>query len=313
MSEHLNNHVPRPEAAQEPAVSTRTGLLRAAADDELSAAQRAELNRHLAAHPEDRLVIEFERGLRQSVAGAGVSEAAPSRLRERILALRQGGEDRSRIPLAPASQARRGSPWVIGWLAVAASVAIVVAGALVAVRHAGFVRPDGVVIDPSLRASLVSFIRSQHDECEVHADMIGRRFKTTRLDDVPAEFARVLGTAPDISCLRLPEFRLLGAGPCAVPGRGKSVRLVLECTADRVGAGERGPLVSIHIQQDTGEIDLEPGRTYRLTDPRPTADVPSEILVCRRDGFIYFLTSRSQPAMQMARAALGAPEPSGML
>jgi RNase P protein component len=315
MSEHLNNHVSRSDAANAPGVSTRTELLRAAADNELSPAQRIELDRHLASHPEDQRVIDVERQLRKLVADAATADAAPARLRERILAMSAAsGEDRSSIPFSSgAARTRNRFSRPMRWLALAASVAIVAGGAFVVLHDQGGMRPADVQIAQQFRTSLVSFIGTQHEECEVHADMIGSRFKTTKMAEVPAEFALVLGTAPDIGHIDSPDFRLLGAGPCAVPGRGKSVRLVLECTGDRSGTGSRGSLVSIHIQQDTGELNLESGKTYRLTDQSAMVSHASEIFVWRRDGFIYFLTSRSEPAMQMARAAFGAKEPSGTL
>lgn len=319
MAEHLNNHHPRSDAAKAPEVSARTELLRAAADNELSPVQEAELDRHLAVHPEDQGVIEFERQLRRSVADAAVSESTPSRLRDRIHALSTasgttGGSDRGSIPFSSVpAQSHRSFRQPLRWLAIAASVAVVAGGAFMVIRSPGIGRPADVQIAQQFRTSLVSFIGAQHDECEVHADMIGSRFKTTKMAEVPTEFAHVLGTAPDIGHIDSPDFKLLGAGPCAVPGRGKSVRMVLECTAEKDNAGSRGSLVSIHIQQDTGELALENGKTYRLTDQTSTGDHTSEIYVWRRDGYIYFLTSRSEPAMQMARAAFGAKEPSGTL
>ncbi|MGE3563398.1 MAG: anti-sigma factor [Phycisphaerales bacterium] len=315
MSEHLNNHISRSDAANAPGVSMRTELLRAAADNELSPAQRIDLDRHLAAHPEDQRVIDVERQLRKLVADAAPADAAPARFRERILAMSAAsGADRSSIPFSSATaRARNRFSRPMRWFALAASVAIVAGGSFVVLRNQGGIGSTDVQIAKQFRTSLVSFIGAQHDECEVHADMIGGRFKTTKMAEVPTEFAQVLGTSPDIGHIDSPDFKLLGAGPCAVPGRGKSVRMVLECTADRGGAGSRGSLVSIHIQQDTGELNLESGKTYRLADRNSTGYETSEIFVWRRDGFIYFLTSRSEPAMQMARAAFGAREPSGTL
>lgn len=90
--------------------------------------------------------------------------------------------------------------------------------------------------------------------------------------------------------------------------------MVLESNADAQPSGGRGSIVSIHIQQDTGELNLESGKTYRLVDKiAPKGTPPAEIFVWRRDGFIYFLTSTSEPAMQMARTAFGAKEPSGTI
>jgi hypothetical protein len=315
MREHSNNHVPRSDTADWSPVSARTELLRAAADGELTPAQTAELERHVATYPDDQRVIDFERELRVSVA-ASASETAPTALRDRIAAMSStAGTDRASLPLPSAHTLphRRFSRSIL-WMAIAASVALVAGGAFLTLRQHDYVPADGALITQQYRTSLVSFIGTQHQECEVHADMIGMRFKTTKLVDVPSEFAKVLGSTPDIGHIEGSGFKLLGAGPCAVPGRGKSVRMVLESTADAQPNGGRGSLVSIHIQQDTGELNLEQGKTYRLVDKAAAAGSPvADIYVWRRDGFIYFLTSESEPAMQMARAAFGAKEPTGTL
>lgn len=316
MQEHSNNHLPRSDGAHLSQVSARTELLRAAADNELTPAQAAELDRHLAEHPEDQRVIQFERELRGSVA-ASVPGAAPAALRKRISAMSSAaGTAGESLPFRGVDSLRhRRFSRSARWMAIAASVAIVAGGAfLVLHQQRSDVSTDGTLITQQYRTSLVSFIGTQHEECEVHADMIGSRFKITTLADVPGEFSKVLGSTPDTGHLEGSGLKFLAAGPCAVPGRGKSVRMVLESTADAQANGGRGSLVSIHIQQDTGELDLEPGKTYRLQDKfaAPSIAAP-EIFVWRRDGFIYFLTSKSESAMQMARSAFGAKEPSGTI
>ncbi len=315
MAEHCNNQSPCSESAERSQVSARTELLRLAADGELTPYQEVELERHLAAHPGDLRVIEFERKLRRSVADI-FSEAAPAVLRERIVAkshtTRTPRGSLSIYPVSTRLNFRFSTP--LRWLAVAASVAIVAGGTYLALRPPGVGPTQPVAISQQYRIALVSFIGSQHHECELYADMIGVRFKTTQLVDVPREFSRVLGSAPDIGHIEEHGFRLLGAGPCAVPGRGKSVRMVLESTADAQSNGGGGSLVSIHIQQDTGELNLEAGKTYRLVDKVGSAGVKSpDIFVWRRDGFIYFLTSESKAAMQMALASFGTKEPSGTI
>ena len=285
MQEHSNNHVPRSDTAEQSQVSARTEILRAAADGELTLAKTAELERHIAAHPEDQRVIQFERELRGSVA-AFASKTAPAALRDRIVAMSStAGMYRANLPLPSVStQPHRRFSLSVRWLAIAASVAIVAGGAFLTLRQHGSGPADGTLITQQYRTSLVSFIGTQHQECEVHADMIGMRFKTTKLDDVPSEFSKVLGGTPDIGHIESGGFKLLGAGPCAVPGRGKSVRMVLESTTDVQPNGGRGSLVSIHIQQDTGELNLEAGKTYRLVDKIATSgSVAPEIFVWRRD------------------------------
>ncbi len=316
MQEHSNNHLQLSDGADLTRVSARTELLRAAADDELTPAQAGELDRYLAEHPEDRRVIQFERELRGSIA-ASVSGAAPAPLRDRITAMRgAAGTAGESIPFrGNTGVSHRRFSRTVRWTAIAACLAIVAGGTLLVLdQQHGALPTGGALVTQAYRTSLVSFIGTQHEECEVYADMIGLRFKVTRLVDVPGEFSKVLGSTPDTGHLEGTGLRFLAAGPCAVPGRGKSVRMVLESTAESRTAGVHGPLVSIHIQQDTGDLNLEPGKTYRLQDKfAATGGSAPEIFVWRRDGFVYFLTSRSESSMQVARAAFGAEEPSGTI
>jgi len=295
------------------AVSARTELLRAAADDELTASQAYELEQHLREHPEDRRVIEFERALRRVIAGAA-SQAAPAHLQDRIARLYgSAGAAGSTGEVRPVTSLRPRFARPSRMLALAATVAIVATGVIVVVGPSLSESPGTVAVSPQYRTSLVSFIGSQHEECELHADQIGPRFKTSDMDEVPAEFGRILGEVPDVGRMGEHGFTLLGAGPCAVPGRGESVRMVFESSKAGTPGDTQKALVSIHIQQDTGELSIKPGRTYRLTDAGTRDSGPSEILVWRRDGFVYFLTSWSESAMQLARRAMGAGSPTGTI
>lgn len=297
-------------------VSDRTRLLRAAADAELIDAQQVELQRHLELYPQDKEVIEFEKRMREMIE-LDSHTAAPESLHKRIRAMSQTACPET-VSVASQSPANSHSsirfPRPSRWFAVAASLAIVAGGSFMLIRPAHTLQTDNHQITPQYRSALVSFIHSQHEECELYTDLIGERFKTTDLDSVPSDFSRVLGGTPDIGHVQQYGFKLLGAGPCAVPGRGKSVRMVLESTeSSQLGDGAE-PLVSVHIQQDTGELNLVAGKTYQLIDqtllPGETA---AAIYVWRLDGFVYFLTSSSKPTLQMALTAFGVQEPSDTL
>lgn len=297
-------------------VSDRTRLLRAAANGELSAEQQVELQRHLALHPQDQAVIDFEERLRETIEMAAC-EPVPESLRERIRAMGQEASPGAAPVVGNTPTEYHPSirfPRPARWLAVAASLAIVTGGAYMVIRPALTPHAEQLRLTPQYRASLVSFIHAQHEECELYTDLIGERFQTSDLGSVPSEFSRVLGGTPDIGDVQQYGFKLLGAGPCAVPGRGKSVRMVLESNAESRPGDDAGSLVSIHIQQDTGELTLESGRTYRLVEQSaPSAEADTEIYVWRRNGFIYFLTSGSESTMQTALTAFGVQEPSEAL
>jgi anti-sigma factor RsiW len=308
-----DNQAPGGDAA---GVSRRTELLRAAADGELTREEEVELEAHLRDHPEDRAVIEFERGLRGEVARAAVSEP-PAGLRDRVLAsaasggreLSQSADNGSPGALPINGPVRRGAPLLR--YALAAGLVLAAAGSIVVVRSGLAGSPTVQQMTASQRLSLVSFLSTQHEECELHADLVGTRFSLSRLDDVPARFASVLGRRPDLGRLEASGLSLLGAGPCAVPGRGRSVRLVLDASAvDPNGQ----PLVSIYIQQDTAELGIEDGRAYRLSrGPEAQHGAGADVFVWRNGGLLYFFASTSEPAIEVARSALGAPEPVGSI
>lgn len=277
--------------------SERLARLRAAADDELSPEEAAELERSLVERPGDRAIIAFERNLRGAIARLDAS-AAPPILRDRV-----------RAQLARDSRPRRegvlGRIGVPAWLAIAASVAIVTALSIALLSRSG--DPDAGGIAPPLRAALVAFVGGQQRECELHADLIPEHYRIARLEQVPAEFRRILGRTPELGRVEEEGFVLLGAGPCAVPGRGHSVRMVL-------GVGEARSIVSLYVQEDLGEVPIEPGRTYRLVDrdAEPDTTTPS-IYLWRRDGLLYFLSASSAEAMEAARLAFGVPEPAASI
>lgn len=297
-------------------VSDRTRLLRAAADAQLSEAQQVELQHHLELYPEDEAVIAFEKRMRNMIKST-TDTPAPKSLHEQIQAMSHPVCLENSSTVNQSTREISSSihfPRPARWLAVAASLAIVTGGTYLLIRPA-LSPPSGIFqITPQYRTSLISFIHSQHEECELYTNLIGERFKTTDLDSVPSEFSRVLGGTPDIGQVQQYGFKLLGAGPCAVPGRGKSVRMVLESIGDAQLENGDESLVSVHIQQDTGELNLQSGKTYQLIDqsllPGETA---AAIYVWRLDGFVYFLTSSSKPTLQMALTAFGVQEPSGTL
>lgn len=318
--EQSENPIPEhDDGAAVPAVSSRTSLLRAAADGEMGVSESIEFEMHLAAHPQDGRVIEFERLLRDAVAKSVGTGVAPDSLRARVASLRHSArtpanERADRLSFSATSVGWRQRTRPAGlWLAMAASLSLVVGAGYVVLTQIDQPAESVATIPQQFRTSLVSFVGAQHEECEVHVDQVGKRFKTTSLDNVPREFASVLGTMPDIGHIGDGDFKLLGAGPCAVPGRGKSVRMVLELRKSDGQSGDPPAIVSVHIQQDTGELALELGRTYRLLDRSVGNDRFPEIFVWRREGFVYFLISRSAAANQIARSAFGVQEPSGSI
>jgi anti-sigma factor RsiW len=325
-------------------VSRRTQLLRAAADAQLSAAEEHELAAHLAAHPEDRAVIDFERKLRTGVARAWEPAAAPADLRERIAQsiarqpapslVTQESEPVGRpfrLPWrslndrttpdtphsetdAPDHRFRLKPTWPL--LTALAAAAVLAFGLFLALPRASFDWPAD-------RPVLVSFLVNHHNECEVHADRVAAEFNIRRADEAPEAFSRLLGTRAELGDLDRAGLIFLGGRKCAVPGGGQSVHVLL--------AAKHAPdsIASLFIQRDTGALPIEDGRMYTVLAPElaaepaaptarphsaPSAAAPApEILVWRRDGLLYFLVCNSAIVREASLLALQPPEPGGTL
>ncbi len=294
-----------------PAPSRRTALLRAAADGQLSPADQAALRDHLAAHPEDEAVIEFERALREGV-GQWRAEPPSAALRARVAEIAKSAHAvADPVPPVVAGKVGRGRA-ALRWLAIAAVVALVSVPIVRVMTAPGPLPGPGEIITASHRASLCSFVRSQHSDCEVHEQMVRERFRIATLGEAPEAFRGILGAAPDLGDLEHSGVRFLGAMECAVPGRGTSVHLVLDA-GDPGQTADPSAYVSLFVQQDHDELALEPGRTYRMLRNAGEIDAPAEIWVWRKDGLVYFLVAPSEQNLDAARTALGAMAPSATL
>lgn len=284
--------------------SQRTVLLRAAADNELSASQTHSLDLHLHAAPRDRDVIEFERRLRTEVAAAASSETTPDALRRSIAALVVGPSTAS-----PRPQRSIRPLWALAAACVALAATVFVAAS----RFPARLPSGGEIVNSSHRAALTRFLGWQHAECEVHADAIRQRFDIGPAADAPEKLARIVQHTPDLGSIRssnTQNVEYLGAARCAVPGRGESVHIVLGYR-DPV-AGKSRQLASLFVQEDFNELSLEPGRTYHMR-PRSGEWDGRDMTVCvwRKDGLVYFLVGTSADALEAARHCVGAEPASG--
>jgi len=291
-----------------PAPSTRAVLLRAAADYELTATQSVALVEHLGAHPDDARVIEFERRLREEVATLSGGKASEA-LRDRVGAIASSHGNDATSPAGRIEPDRRAHAH--GWLAIAASLVIVAGGGYTVVHtlQSGGQHFAPVAIDETYRLALVSFIVDHHKQCELYTEMAMRELKITSLDKAPAAFAGVIGRTLDLAALSIPGFDFKGAGRCAVPGGGRSVHLVFE--AQQAIDTARPLVISLFIQQDTGEMTIDSGQTFRLM-PKSGGVQPAysgDIYVWRKNGFVYFLVSTSQTGLSSTLEVLGVDPP----
>lgn len=291
-------------------MSERTRLLRAAADGELTAQDRSDLEAHLRTNPDDAAVVLFEQRLRESV-GVEVWGEPSADLRARIAGLCAGSTSpdiKQSKPLHRLSPfGNVGLLWAYGSLAAILLVAVGIAVWLP--RPGANLPPQGTLVTASHREALSSFISAQHKACEVSAAMVSKRFRIGPLSDATAPLSDILGVTPDLSSLNHPNVRYLGASECAVPGDGNSIHIVLDVTSSVTGSSEAA-LVSLFIQRDTGEVAIETGQAYELT---ATGGDGPPIVVWRDGVMIYFLRSSSPTELDAVQRAIGIRAPFGSL
>ncbi len=281
-------------------------LLRIAADDELDLldeAQRAKLNAHLGEHPEDQRRIEFDRQLRSSCARVLSNDAAhaPAGLAERIQ--QSLGAEAAEKADAKTLGSRERSFWsgTARFIALAAALVIVATTAIYTLGPGSSMFAS----DQGYTVQVASFVTHEHQRCCTNEAYAARKFTMNQLNEVPGKFTDHLGVLPQIDGLTQANATLVGAGECQVPGKGSSIHLRLAQQQ-----GDEVADVSLFIQRDTGQLELEAGKTYRLNYPQ---EPDIAIFVWKYDGAVYYLLSDQLKACAILRKALGAPEALGSL
>ena len=287
---------------------SRGALLRAAADGELSDAQRAELDRTLSG-AESR-AIETEAALRQAVGRVLSQPAAPASLRQRILAAAAAAgemageaEDPDEKP-APIPMA----PWMRP-LAVAAAVLLVIAGGFMFMRGEGGEgagigatgESAGVQAAGIQLVELRRFVSREHDRCERDPDRAGKFIKT-EITEVPERYRSLMGAEVSIEEILKADLTLRGVGECRVPGPGRSIHLLLGADLP-----ESSGTLSLFVQQDAeNRLGLDEGASYELA-PREAAGEAARavsIIAWRRDGLTYYLVTDADACARI-REAMG--------
>jgi anti-sigma factor RsiW len=278
----------------EPAMS-RAALLRAAADNELSAADASTLCQHLAEFPEDAARIEFERDLRVACNRAMSSEdvTVPSGLRDRMATMLATSTQHE--PATRADQKPRHRRVRAGWLAGVVAV-IVVFGLGVLVAN---LLPSPTFSESPQRAriALAGFLGTEHRRCSLDDRAIKRKMTEYNLGQAPAKFKTLLGAELSVANVEKAGYTFLGAGSCIVPGSGASVHLVFSDVSAAPATLTKGltcdpTRLSLFIQKDTGELPISPETTYRLE----MGDGNPLVVVWLRDGLIYYLVTETKTA-----------------
>jgi hypothetical protein len=288
---------------------SRGALLRAAADGELSDAQRAELERTLT--EAESGAIETEAALRQAVGRAMAGPSAPQGLRDRIVVAAESGgaelavhaDDPDEIP-APIPMA----PWMRP-LAVAAALLLVIAGGFMFMRDeggagggpgAGGDGAGGQQAGIQL-VELRQFISREHTRCQRDPSRAARKFARAELSEIPERFRPLMGADVSIEEIVKAGLTLRGVGECHVPGPGSSIHLLLGADLPQCAA-----TLSLFVQQDPrNRLELEEGVSYELTPQDPGAGATGvSVVAWRRDGLTYYLVA-DPDACSRIREAMG--------
>ncbi len=279
-----------PEREPEPFPTRRSRLLRGAADGELSATEQAELEAHLAARPEDRAVLDFERRIRHEVGRALGTGTVPSELAARI-------EEIARDARRPRARRR----W--GILAAAAALATVALGLLAVLAsdpdESGFAG----------RGRLVRFLATHPRDCPISIERTLQEFEVRRFDEALTTLGTLLGDAPALADLGHTDLEFRGMGRCGIPGEQASMHIML---MGAVGTPLEGSPLSVYVQRDDGRLPITEGTTYRL-ESKEEEFVGIEMFVWKRAGLDYFVVTPSAAAGRIALASVGAPSVTAVL
>lgn len=269
--------------------SARTRLLRAAADGELDASQRAALEVYLAQHPEDRAVVAFERRLREELGRACSTEVAPAYLEARLRSL----------------AAQQDRPWWKRAGPLLAAAGLLLAAAL-AIQSA--------LTDPedfgfAGRADLVRFLATHPADCTISAERTLAEFRVQDFGGAASKLGSLLGATVDLGDLEGTDLRFLGMQRCGVPGEQTSMHLLFRGDEESALAGE---LLSIYVQPRDPRLPLDEGASYRLV-PRTARFQELEVFAWRRGGLDYIVCTPKRAAAELVLASAAVPPVSGLL
>ncbi|MBL8745991.1 MAG: hypothetical protein JNK58_06495 [Phycisphaerae bacterium] len=244
--------------------------------------------------------IAFERSLREAVGRVQSVETAPESLRTRIagtLGVPSTAALSERVkPVFPREHPtiyRERLPWRRQlWLAAAAAVTLVTVLMLYG--------PLRISFGPPTFTAIAAFTTEQHEGCA----KLGSQFKskmTARTESEARKAAiQILPKVPSVLELHSAElarlgYRFAGLGRCAVPGRGRSAHLLY---APDPAIAPGAPSVSLFVQEDTGELAIDPNCRYvhRPTDPAAPSRTTPGVTMWRQDGLVYYLVAPPLPA-----------------
>ncbi len=281
-------------------------MLRAAADDELGSHDERRLEAHLETAPEDVARIKAEQELKAAVARVmdiDSGESAPAGLRDRIAsamaAVEIETEDEPSVPEQMAEATRSASFWSGSQLRYIAAAAVVVIAAVAVYFNTtsapGF---DRTLQD---RTAAASFVAREHGHCVKDIAHAERKFKIENPEDLPAFAGDIVGmevALADLVVSGATNVTFMDAGPCGVPG-GKSIHM-------RFSLPDYEEDISLFIQRDKGQMELDDGITYEL-DAAKDAPNSSSVYIWLREGLVYYLVIENPEETEILRKELALP------
>lgn len=285
-------------------------LLRAAADDELSAHDERRIEALCEEDPSLHARIACDRHMRQAIARAlpleTPAEPAPASLRERVAAAMRAAQLESASPLSPslpealAPKTRSTSFWLrpTFQLGLAAAAMVCIAAVLVFFNNQPL-GPNQALAD---RTAAASFVANEHGHCLTDIAHAAQKFVVQDASQLPTFAASVVGTEialADLLASGASDIQFVDAGPCHVPGGGPSMHLrftLPEITGD----------VSLFVQRDAGRLRLDEGYTYQLD---PTEDAPNSpsVYIWLRQDLLYYLVLPERTQTEQVRRSLDLP------
>ncbi len=300
MNEHTNHH------DLDPGTLSEGARIRAQADGEI-----------LGGNDDSRIAFEGElRGAVGRVMGAG---GAPEALRASVVSILRETEidGRAEVVHTAMGDTTRRSFWsgAAGWLAVAAVLALS-ASLLIMSTSQTQTAPGGV---SGVLAQAANFVVGEHDECDVYSERFVNKFNAKSESEATRAAIEILHRVPGVMSLPIDGlheagYEFSGLGRCGVPGRGASAHLIYE------NKNVPGLTLSLFVQVDTGDIDLEEGKSYvhrakvgstGCIALAPTADEDEDarsLVVWREDGYIYYLFAPHAACCEKAKADFHAPQ-----
>jgi len=285
-------------------------LIRSSVDGELTREEEQALLAHLEREPGDAARVEFERELKSAVGRSmRGAYAAPPGLRDRVQAAISGEEAARPQPVVEvmAARTRERSFWrgTAGRLVAAAAVIAIAFGTWTVFRPG---LQGQVFTEPEGRVQLAGFLTREHRFCDEDKDFAARKLICRDPARLSENCEQWIGTSVPLAQLFEGPVRLVGMGPCAVPGRGRSVHMQMEL--QQVGDPSQA-MASLFIQEGSAGEELRTSEVYRLDEGGDGVT----ITVWRDEttNLVFYLVCEGQEGTETAREVLGVAPPTQSL